>query len=74
MATSKRDVLAQIETNARLMARTGTYQNFRPIQQLLVQAGYTEAQKLFQNGWQPEEINRICWQCFDGVTRNTQAA
>jgi len=56
--------MAHIETEARKLAHSGKYFNFRLVQQDLVQAGYLKAEQLFRNPWQQEEVDRICRQYF----------
>jgi hypothetical protein len=60
MTTRKADSLAQIETEARRMARTGIYPGFREIAARLRVRGYVEAPKVFANPWTQHEIDRLC--------------
>jgi hypothetical protein len=57
---SQTERLAQIETEARKLAHSGTYLGFRSIQNCLVASGYAEASKLFKNRWTQTEIDRLC--------------
>jgi hypothetical protein len=60
--TRKAERLAQIETEARRMARTGVYhRGFREIADRLLERGHAEAPKVFANPWTQQEINRICY-------------
>ena len=52
---------AQIETEARRLARSGIYMGFRAIARRLVEQGYKEAPKLFENRWTQQELNRLCY-------------
>ena len=60
MTTRKAERLAEIETEARRMARSGVYWGFRAISDRLLERGYGEASKVFRNRWTQEEINRLC--------------
>lgn len=53
--------LAEIESEARRMARSGAYPGFRAIAHRLLEAGYEETPKLFKNRWTQEEISRLCY-------------
>jgi hypothetical protein len=56
--------VAQIETEARKMARSGAYHNASSIESVLVEMGYPEARKLFANRWTHSELNRLCDQAI----------
>jgi hypothetical protein len=58
----KRDIerLAQTETEARRMARSGLYADFTAIHRRLEERGYIGATKIFKNRWTQAEINRLC--------------
>jgi hypothetical protein len=51
---------AEIETEARRMARSGTYLEFGSILLRLKERGYAEADRVFQNPWTRAEIDRLC--------------
>jgi hypothetical protein len=55
--------LAQIETEARTLARSSNYSSATSIEALLVQS-YREASKLFANPWTHSEIERLCEQAI----------
>ena len=61
MTTRNAERLAQIETEARRMARSGAYYGFREIEARLLERGYLEAAKLFANPWTQQEIDRFCY-------------
>ena len=54
------DQLAEIETEARRLARTGQYQGFGSIQMALMVRGFTEASRIFANRWTCSELDRLC--------------
>ena len=61
MASRNAERYAQIETEARRMAKTGIYLGYRAIASRLVDRGYAEAPKLFRNRWTQQEIDRLCY-------------
>jgi hypothetical protein len=69
------DRLAQIETEARKMARSGHYRSSGAIQMALLARGFVEASKLFTNRWTCSELDRLCEQAqetrgpYDGSLR-----
>jgi hypothetical protein len=69
------DRIAQIETEARKMARSGQYRGSGSIQMALLARGFVEASKLFTNRWTCSELDRLCEQAqetrglFDGNSR-----
>ena len=60
LRVKKRDILGQIETEARRLARNGNHASFESVKAYLVDAGYYDAEALFKNRWHQAEINRIC--------------
>ena len=62
MSTNKHGRMADLETEARALARSGAFHDFRPIEARLRLSGYPETKKLFANRWTQEELNRICQQ------------
>ena len=52
--------LARIETEARVLARSGEYFTFRSIEAALLERGLLEARKLFANKWTRAEVDRLC--------------
>jgi hypothetical protein len=56
------DRLAQVETEARKMARSGQYRGSGSIQMALLARGFVEASKLFTNRWTCSELDRLCKQ------------
>jgi hypothetical protein len=52
--------LAQIETEARRMARSGVYVEYSAIQWRLEERGFSDAHRLFKNPWTRAEIDRLC--------------
>jgi hypothetical protein len=56
------DRLAQIETEARKMARSGQYRGSGSIQMALLAKGFSETSKLFTNRWTCSELDRLCEQ------------
>jgi hypothetical protein len=56
--------LAQIETEARKLARSGNYSDANSIEMALVARGYPEAPKLFSNRWTRAELERLCEQAI----------
>jgi len=51
---------AQIETEARVLARTGLYRDARTIEMALVMRGFREATEMFGNRWTQSELDRLC--------------
>jgi hypothetical protein len=64
MRCAKQERVAQIETEARKLARSGAHYNARSIETVLVAMGYPEARKLFANRWTHSEVNRLCDQAI----------
>jgi len=62
-----KEILAQIETTARELARNGEHTDWRSVQQMIVESGYPEARKLFANPWTQAEISRLCRQNWKPV-------
>lgn len=62
MKENKHGRMAQIETEARSLARSGNYHDFSSIEALLIIGGYPEARKLFANRWTQGELDRLCQQ------------
>jgi hypothetical protein len=56
--------LAQIETEARKLARSGNYSNATSIELARLVEGYRAASKLFVNRWTHSEIERLCEQAI----------
>jgi hypothetical protein len=56
---------AYVESKSRAMARSGDHQNFTTIRTALVAEGFDEAERLFQNRWVQEELNRFCRQAIE---------
>jgi hypothetical protein len=54
------DQLAEIETEARRLARSGQYQGFGSIQTALKARGFTKAPRVFANRWTCSELDRLC--------------
>jgi len=54
--------LAQIETAARRLARSGRYLGFKSIEAALLAQGYAEVPKVFANRWTCSELDRLCEQ------------
>jgi len=52
--------LAQIETEARRMARSGVYMEYSAILRRLEERGYRDAHRVFKNPWTRAEIDRLC--------------
>lgn len=52
--------LAQIETQARILARSGRYRGASSIEIALLAEGFTEARKVFANRWSRCELDRLC--------------
>ena len=52
--------VAQIETEARRLARSGVYMEYSAIRRHLQERGYTEAERIFKNRWTQAEISRLC--------------
>jgi hypothetical protein len=57
--------LAQIETEARRLARSGNYSSAVSIELALLVQGYREASKLFANPWTQSEIERLASRRFE---------
>jgi hypothetical protein len=57
-----RERLAQIETEARVLARSGKYRSFVTIEMVLLTRGFREARRLFANKWTQTEVDRLCEQ------------
>jgi hypothetical protein len=62
MKQGTRERLAQIETEARVLARSGKYLSSRSIQRVLLTQGFCEAHKVFANLWTQSELDRLCEQ------------
>lgn len=62
-------IIAQIETEARRLARTGTHVDHRTIKRAFLDTGYMEAERLFRNRWIMQEIDRICLNARAAVPR-----
>ncbi len=60
MQGGRRELIAYIETKARVLARSGKYSSHREIRRILMEMGYTPARKVFQNRWTQSELDRIC--------------
>jgi hypothetical protein len=52
--------LAQIETEARRLARSGAFRDFSAIRHALIEGGYPDAWQIFTNPWTQSEIDRLC--------------
>jgi hypothetical protein len=55
-----RQRLARIETEARVLARSGEYLTFFSIEAALLERGFLEARTLFANKWTQAEVDRLC--------------
>jgi hypothetical protein len=62
MQREMRERLAQIETAARAMARSGQYGSASSIEMALMARGIGEAHKVFSNRWTRSEFDRLCEQ------------
>jgi hypothetical protein len=62
MKQGTRERSAQIETEARVLARSGKYLSSRSIQRVLLTQGFWEAHKVFANRWTRSELDRLCEQ------------
>lgn len=51
---------AQIETEARVLARSANYRSAAAIEIVLLARGYREAAELFANRWTQSELDRLC--------------
>jgi hypothetical protein len=60
MAQTNRKRLARIETEARKLARSGAFYDFRSIQCELRANGFLEVDKVFSNRWTQSELDRLC--------------
>jgi hypothetical protein len=54
--------VAQIETEARKLARSGNHRSFRSIQAALLARGLPKVPKVFANRWTCTELDRLCEQ------------
>jgi len=54
--------MAQIETEARRLARSGKHRSFRSIQAALLARGLPKVPKVFANRWTCTELDRLCEQ------------
>ena len=63
--------MAEIETAARLLARSGKFLNYRGVNSQLAELGYPEAGKLFANRWTQTEIDRICREAWSVGSNRT---
>ena len=54
--------IAQIETEARRLARSGKHRGFRSIQAALLARGLPKVPKGFANRWTCTELDRLCEQ------------
>jgi hypothetical protein len=54
--------MAQVETEARKLARSGLHENYRSIEMTLLMHGYREALKICANPWTQSELDRLCSQ------------
>jgi hypothetical protein len=54
--------IAQIETEARKLARSGDHRSFRSIQAALLARGLPKVPKVFANRWTCTELDRLCEQ------------
>ena len=54
--------VAQIETEARRLARSGKHHSFRSIQAALLARGLPKVPKVFANRWTCTELDRLCEQ------------
>jgi hypothetical protein len=59
---------ARIETEARKLARSGDHYNNSSIQLALLNRGFRESYKVFENPWTCCELDRICAQAFVNKT------
>jgi len=62
MRRGLRQRLACIETEARVLARSGKFQSFSSIEMALLTRGFQEAHKVFANRWSQAEVDRLCQQ------------
>ena len=54
--------IAQTETEARKLARSGEHRSFRSIQAALLARGLPKVPKVFANRWTCTELDRLCEQ------------
>jgi hypothetical protein len=54
------DQRAEIETQARKLARSGKYHGFEPIETILLAQGFKQVHKVFANRWTRFELDRLC--------------
>ena len=52
--------IAQIESEARKLARSGRHVGFASIQLVLLARGYRDTAKVFANRWTQSELDRLC--------------
>ena len=64
MTAKTSDQVAQIETEARRLARSGEYRGFRSIQAALLARGLPKVPKVFANRWTCTELDRLCEQAL----------
>jgi hypothetical protein len=64
-----RDRLATIETQARKLARSGDHRGFASIQAALLEQGFSEAVTVFRNRWTRSELDRLCEQATEHMSR-----
>jgi hypothetical protein len=68
MKPGRLDRFAQIETEARKLARSGDYHGFASIQVALLERGFAEAAWVSRNRWTCFELDRLCEQArFNGA-------
>jgi hypothetical protein len=60
MKRGTRDRLANVETEARKLARSGEHRGFASIQAALLERGFTEAAVVFRNRWTRAKLDRLC--------------
>jgi hypothetical protein len=73
MRRGLRQRLACIETEARVLARSGKFQSFSSIEMALLTRGFQEAHKVFANRWSQAEVDRLCQQAQGRAARAEQA-
>jgi hypothetical protein len=73
MKRGLRQRLACIETEARVLARSGKFHSFSSIEMALLSRGFPEAHKVFANRWSQSEVDRLCQQAQRGAARSDEA-
>jgi hypothetical protein len=69
MRPGLQDRRARIETEARKLARSGAHYDHKSIRVALLNQGFSESYKVFENPWTGCELDRICAQAFINKTK-----